>query len=203
VQGGIEPHRETSYKGVTNSIINRRYPHLPQSRHRKTGKAKKRSKSLYSTTNAKPPAGRNRQARIIAIVVVLALAAAVIGYLIKQRAGNKGNEITTASGLKYTDLVTGTGATPQKGQTVTVHYTGTLENGTKFDSSYDHGQPADFRIGVGKVIAGWDEGLMTMKVGGKRHFVIPAKLGYGAAGRPPNIPGNSILIFDVELLGVK
>jgi peptidylprolyl isomerase len=175
---------------------------LPQSRHRKT-KAKKRPKGLYPAAKAKPPTARNRQARIISIIVVLALAAAAIGYLIKQRAGSGGTEITTASGLKYTDLLVGTGATPQKGQTVTVHYTGTLANGKKFDSSYDHGRPADFKIGVGSVIKGWDEGLMSMKVGGKRRLVIPAALGYGPDGRPPDIPGNSTLIFDVELLGVK
>ena len=176
---------------------------MPQSRHRKVNKAKKRPKGLYPAAKAKPPAGGNLQARTIAIVVILALAATAIVYLIKQRAGNGGTEITTASGLKYTDLVEGNGATPQRGQTVTVHYTGTLANGKKFDSSYDHGRPADFRIGIGSVIKGWDEGLMSMKVGGKRKLVIPSALGYGPQGRPPDIPGNSTLIFDVELLGVK
>ncbi|HLN99244.1 MAG TPA: FKBP-type peptidyl-prolyl cis-trans isomerase [Pyrinomonadaceae bacterium] len=175
---------------------------MPQSRHRKTNKAKKRPKGLYPQAKTNPPAGRNRQARMIAIVIVLALAASAVAYLIATRSG-KGAEVTTASGLKYTDLVVGTGATPQRGQTVTVHYTGTLENGKKFDSSLDRGTPADFRIGVGAVIKGWDEGLMTMKVGGKRRLVIPANLGYGPSGRPPDIPGNSTLIFDVELLGVK
>jgi peptidylprolyl isomerase len=140
---------------------------------------------------------------MISIIVVIALAAAAIGYLIKQRAGSGDTEITTASGLKYTDLTVGTGATPQRGQTVTVHYTGTLADGKKFDSSYDHGRPADFKIGVGNVIKGWDEGLMSMKVGGKRRLVIPSALGYGPQGRPPDIPGNSTLIFDVELLGLK
>ena len=135
-------------------------------------------------------------------MIILALAASVVGYLILNRSGQVGAEITTASGLKYTDQVVGTGATPQRGQTVTVNYTGTLENGKKFDSSFDHGKPADFKIGVGKVIKGWDEGLMTMKVGGKRRLVIPPKLGYGPEGTP-NIPGNSTLIFDIELLGVK
>lgn len=176
---------------------------MPQSRHRKTAKARKRPRGPYPATKPKPPAGRNRQARIIAIVVVLALTAAAIAYLISHRAGGTGPEVTTASGLKYTDIAEGTGATPKKGQTVTVHYTGTLENGTKFDSSYDHGKPADFRLGVGAVIPGWDEGLMSMKVGGKRKLVIPSALGYGRNGRPPSIPGNSTLIFDVELLGVK
>jgi FKBP-type peptidyl-prolyl cis-trans isomerase len=176
---------------------------LPQSRHRKTNKAKKRPKGPYPAAKASPPTGSNRQARIIAIVIVVALAATAIGYLIMRRAGNGGTEITTASGLKYTDLVVGNGATPQRGQTVTVHYTGTLTNGKKFDSSLDRGTPADFRIGVGSVIKGWDEGLMSMKVGGKRRLVIPSALGYGPQGRPPDIPGNSTLIFDVELLGVK
>ena len=176
---------------------------MPQSRHRKSNKARKRPKGPYPAAKASPPTGPNRQARIIAIVIVVALAATAIGYLIMRRAGNDGTEITTASGLKYTDLVVGDGATPQKGQTVTVHYTGTLANGKKFDSSLDRGTPADFRIGVGSVIKGWDEGLMTMKVGGKRRLVIPSALGYGPQGRPPDIPGNSTLIFDVELLGVK
>ncbi|MDQ2922220.1 MAG: FKBP-type peptidyl-prolyl cis-trans isomerase [Acidobacteriota bacterium] len=176
---------------------------MPQSRHRKTGKGRKRTKGLYAATKARPPAGRNRQARIVAIVVVLALAAAAIVYLVKNRAGRTGTEITTASGLKYTDLVEGTGATPQRGQTVTVHYTGTLENGKQFDSSRGRGTPTDFRIGVGQVIKGWDEGLMSMKVGGRRKLVIPSALGYERQGRPPDIPGNANLIFDVELLGVK
>jgi FKBP-type peptidyl-prolyl cis-trans isomerase len=176
---------------------------LPQSRHRKTNKARKRPKNVYPAAKTNPPTGPNRQARIIAIVVVVALAAAAIGYLIMQRGGSGGTEVTTASGLKYTDLVVGTGATPQKGQTVTVHYTGTLANGRKFDSSVDRGTPADFKIGIGSVIKGWDEGLMSMKVGGKRKLVIPSALGYGPQGRPPDIPGNSTLFFDVELLGVK
>ena len=176
---------------------------MPQSRHRKTNKAKKRPKAPYQGAKPKPVAASNNSTRIIAIVIVLALAASAVTYLIVSRAGKGGNEITTASGLKYTDEVLGTGATPQKGQTVTVHYTGTLLNGKKFDSSVDRGTPADFKIGIGNVIKGWDEALMTMKVGGKRHLVIPPNLGYGAAGRPPDIPGNSTLVFDVELLGVK
>lgn len=120
-----------------------------------------------------------------------------------HRGSESGQEITTASGLKYVELVQGTGATPQRGQTVTVHYVGTLENGKQFDSSRDRGQPANFRIGVGEVIKGWDEALMSMKVGERRKLIIPPALGYGPMGRPPDIPGNATLVFDVELLGVK
>ena len=111
--------------------------------------------------------------------------------------------ITTDSGLKYTEIKEGTGATPQKGQTVTVHYTGTLEDGTKFDSSRDRGQPFSFKLGVGQVIKGWDEGLSTMKVGDRRKLIIPPDLGYGARGAGGVIPPNATLIFDVELLKIS
>jgi ketosteroid isomerase-like protein len=110
--------------------------------------------------------------------------------------------VTTPSGLRYEDIVAGTGASPQPGQEVAVHYTGTLDDGTKFDSSLDRGEPIKFKIGVGQVIKGWDEGLMTMKVGGKRKLVIPPQLGYGARRMGP-IPPNSTLVFDVELLSVQ
>ena len=113
-----------------------------------------------------------------------------------------GEPTTTASGLQFIDIKVGTGNSPQKGQTVTVHYTGWLADGTKFDSSVDHGQPLSFVIGTGQVIKGWDEGVASMKVGGKRRLIIPPELGYGASGRPP-IPGNAQLIFDVELLEIK
>jgi peptidylprolyl isomerase len=96
----------------------------------------------------------------------------------------------------------GTGENPRPGQNVTVHYTGTLENGTKFDSSVDKGQPYTFRIGKEQVIKGWDEGVMSMKVGGKRRLIVPSSLGYGPAGRP-RIPPNATLIFEIELLGVQ
>lgn len=179
---------------------------MPQSRQRKTAKARKRNKGLYPTTKAKPPAGRNRQARIVAIVVVLVLAAGAIFYLVKNRVGGGGgaeaHEITTPTGLKYTDLVIGTGAAPLKGQTVTVHYTGTLENGQEFDSSRRKGAPMVYKFGVQPMIAGWDEGVSTMKVGGRRKLVVPSKLGYGQQGRP-GIPPNATLIFDLELLDVK
>ena len=113
------------------------------------------------------------------------------------------NVVTTDSGLKYIDIVDGTGTTPQKGQTVSVHYTGTLENGTKFDSSRDRGQPFQFPLGAGRVIKGWDEGIATMKIGGQRQLIIPPDLGYGSRGAGGVIPPNATLLFDVELLGVE
>ena len=114
--------------------------------------------------------------------------------------------VTLKSGLKYQDSVVGTGALAEKGKSVSVHYTGWLDEsgkkGTQFDSSVG-GAPFQFVLGAGMVIAGWDEGVSGMKVGGKRTLTIPANLGYGASGFPPVIPANSTLIFDVELIGVK
>lgn len=112
------------------------------------------------------------------------------------------NLVTTDSGLQYEEIVEGTGAMPQKGQRVTVHYTGTLEDGTKFDSSRDRNRPFSFTIGVGQVIKGWDEGVATMRVGGQRKLVIPPELGYGARGAGGVIPPNATLLFDVELLRI-
>lgn len=107
------------------------------------------------------------------------------------------------TGLKIEDIVVGTGESPQKGQTVVVHYTGWLENGTKFDSSVDRGQKFEFPIGMGRVIKGWDEGVLTMKVGGKRKLTIPPEMGYGAAGAGGVIPPDATLVFEVELFGMK
>ncbi|HEU5276987.1 MAG TPA: FKBP-type peptidyl-prolyl cis-trans isomerase [Xanthobacteraceae bacterium] len=118
-----------------------------------------------------------------------------------------GSTMTTPSGLKITDSKIGTGATPKQGQTCVVHYTGWLyENGAKgkkFDSSVDRGQPFEFPVGMHRVIAGWDEGVASMKVGGKRTLIIPPDLGYGARGAGGVIPPNATLIFEVELIGVK
>ena len=116
--------------------------------------------------------------------------------------------ITTESGLKYVDTVEGTGAMPQKGQTCMVHYTGWLndgkgQRGKKFDSSVDRGEPLAIPIGIGRVIKGWDEGVISMKVGGKRTLYIPSALGYGTRGAGGDIPPNADLIFDVELISVK
>ncbi len=115
----------------------------------------------------------------------------------------RGDIQRTASGLAYIDEKVGDGASPQTGQRVTVHYTGWLTTGKKFDSSRDRGQPFVFTIGTRTVILGWDEGVASMKVGGKRRLIIPAALGYGTRGSPPVIPANAELIFDVELLAVQ
>lgn len=113
-----------------------------------------------------------------------------------------GKTVTTKSGLQYIDKVVGKGASPVAGKMVTVHYTGKLTNGKKFDSSVDRKEPFKFVIGVGQVIKGWDEGVMTMKVGGKRKLTIPSQLGYGTRGAGSDIPPNATLVFDVELLEV-
>jgi peptidylprolyl isomerase len=111
--------------------------------------------------------------------------------------------VKTPSGLQYEDLVPGSGASPSPGKTVIVHYTGWLTNGTKFDSSVDRNEPFSFTIGSGQVIPGWDEGVMSMKIGGKRKLVIPPELGYGAAGAGGVIPANATLVFEVILLDIR
>ena len=110
---------------------------------------------------------------------------------------------STPSGLRYQDVKQGDGAEATADRTVSVHYTGWLPNGEKFDSSRDRNQPFGFTLGAGQVIAGWDEGVAGMKVGGRRKLVIPADLGYGTAGAPPAIPPGATLVFDVELLDVR
>jgi FKBP-type peptidyl-prolyl cis-trans isomerase len=157
---------------------------------------------------------RNQRIAIIVIVLLLLAGAAFLVYYtsrpeqpaVSQSAAGLPditNLTTTASGLQYKDVTVGSGAEAQPGKTVSVHYTGWLTDGTKFDSSVDRGQPFSFPLGAGGVIAGWDEGVAGMKEGGKRILVIPADLGYGAGGAGGVIPPNATLIFEVELLGVQ
>lgn len=164
---------------------------------------------------------RRRAARVrnqrIAIIIILLLLLAGAAFLVytytrpeapdaSQPAASLpdiSNLTTTTSGLQYKDVTTGTGAEARAGNAVSVHYTGWLTDGTKFDSSVDRGQPFTFNLGSGGVIAGWDEGVAGMKVGGKRILVIPPDLGYGARGAGGVIPPNATLIFQVELLSVQ
>jgi peptidylprolyl isomerase len=148
--------------------------------------------------------------RMPTVALSVALAGATLlaaGATTPAAAQTSGSTMTTPSGLKIQDTKVGTGATPKAGQTCVMHYTGWLyENGAKgqkFDSSHDRGQPFEFPIGQGRVIKGWDEGVATMKVGGKRTLIIPPELGYGARGAGGVIPPNATLMFEVELLAVK
>ncbi|MBH0178203.1 MAG: FKBP-type peptidyl-prolyl cis-trans isomerase [Nitrospira sp.] len=125
------------------------------------------------------------------------------GTMAANDKGSNAGETVTASGLKYIDQAVGAGDVAVAGKTVSVHYTGWLENGKKFDSSVDRGQPFSFPLGAGRVIKGWDEGVQGMKVGGKRKLTIPSDLGYGSRGAGGVIPPNATLIFDVELLAVR
>lgn len=178
---------------------------MPKSRKRKTRRGGSASRSTHSSRRSD-----NRTTKKITVVVIASLA--IAGVLLAglffvfggrgSSAPSAGGEISTPTGLRYIDEVVGTGDSPKPGQNVTVHYTGTLTDGTKFDSSVDKGQPYTFRIGTGVVIKGWDEGIMTMKVGAKRRLTVPPNLAYGAGGRP-GIPPNATLIFEVQLLGVQ
>jgi FKBP-type peptidyl-prolyl cis-trans isomerase len=139
---------------------------------------------------------------------LLALAAAVLPWIgFAAQAGAQENKdekvVTTNSGLKYVDVKVGTGQEAKAGETVSVHYTGWLKDGKKFDSSLDRGQPFNFQLGAGRVIKGWDEGVQGMKVGGKRKLIIPSDLAYGQRGAGNVIPPGAELTFEVELLKVQ
>src|SRR5262245_14874180 len=143
-----------------------------------------------------------RRDTLAALAITGALASGAISAAAQPAARR-----TTASGLQIIDSKVGTGPSPQRGQTCVMHYTGWLyengQKGRKFDSSRDRGQPFEFPIGMGRVIAGWDEGVATMRVGGQRTLIIPPSLGYGDRGAGGVIPPNATLLFEVELLGVK
>ena len=178
---------------------------MPVSRQRKPNRARKRPRVASSGSSTPSAQLQTRKAfnyKIVAIILVVAVAASVVAYVVVRK--TRPSEITTPSGLKYTDLKVGDGPSPKMGQTVRVHYIGWLENGKEFNNSHTMGagQPAEFMLGPG-LIPGWNEALPTMKVGGKRRLVIPPKLAYGASGRPPNIPPNATLTFEIELLGIK
>lgn len=141
---------------------------------------------------------------ILALVIIGLIALAVWPKHKNGQATQKTtNNPQMVTSLQSTDETVGTGAEAQNGDTVTVNYVGTLTDSTKFDSSYDRNQPFSFSLGAGQVIKGWDQGVLGMKVGGKRKLVIPASLGYGATGSPPTIPANATLVFEIELLGVQ
>jgi peptidylprolyl isomerase len=153
---------------------------------------------------------RRSTLRTIAIMPAMALALAAVMSVAAPAAAlaqTKGKTMTTPSGLQIIDTQEGTGPSPKPGQTCVMHYTGWLyengQKGKKFDSSVDRNEPFEFPIGMKRVIAGWDEGVATMKVGGKRTLIIPPQLGYGARGAGGVIPPNATLMFDVELLAVK
>jgi FKBP-type peptidyl-prolyl cis-trans isomerase len=186
--------------------------------------------ALREQRRAERIARRNRQRAILAAIIILAVA--VVAFLVIRDYINKSNAaatptpssssngsypigtldstppapsanaVTTASGLVYEDLQVGDGAVAKAGDTVSVNYTGWLEDGTKFDSSLDRGQTFDFALGSGQVIPGWDEGVQGMQVNGTRLLVIPPTLGYGSQANGP-IPANSTLIFEVQLVGIQ
>jgi FKBP-type peptidyl-prolyl cis-trans isomerase len=147
------------------------------------------------------------QRSMISVMAAIAVAMAALAFAPTAASAQTGKPMTTASGLQVIDTTVGTGASPKPGQTCVMHYTGWLyedgKKGKKFDSSVDRNEPFEFPIGQHRVIAGWDEGVATMKVGGKRTLIIPPALGYGARGAGGAIPPNATLMFDVELLAVK
>ena len=146
-------------------------------------------------------------AALLAAILTLGLPVLGVAFMDETANAQSAKPVTTASGLQIIDTKVGTGAAPRQNHTVVVHYTGWLyvngAKGQKFDSSVDRNEPFEFPVGAGRVIRGWDEGVGSMKVGGKRTLIIPPQLGYGARGAGGAIPPNATLIFDVELLGLK
>lgn len=177
---------------------------MPESRHRKKTVARKRPRVAHShpAPNA-PQIPGSRNARIGVLILVAVIAVAGVVYVITRPNAQTQTtwDVTTPSGLKIQDLKVGDGPSPKMGQTVIVHYIGRFENGQEFNNSYKAGGPAEFTLGG--VIAGWNEALQTMKVGGKRKIWVPSKLGYGAEGKRPSIPPNANLEFDIELMSIK
>ena len=160
-----------------------------------------------SKAAAAPMSRAGCRALLVTTTTTSAVAAGVVWHAMPRHsrtmcAGASAEFTTTASGLRYYDEVAGDGESPTVGDTVLVHYTGTLPNGQQFDSSRGRG-PLEFKVGIGQVISGWDEGILSMKVGGKRKLIIPPQLGYGARGAGSVIPPNAVLLFDCELVAVN
>ena len=164
--------------------------------------------SSLRSDRAKRRAAKIRNTRIFALVILLVILAGGAYIIISNQKDTSSpssneNTITMPSGLSYQDLVVGSGQEAQQGDSVSVHYTGWLEDGTKFDSSIDRGTPFTFVLGAGNVIQGWDEGIVGMKIGGKRRLTIPPHLAYGEQGFSGVIPPNATMIFEVELVNIQ